>query len=394
MQLGFVHFDRNDQKKYLAVLSKITEGGAIDELGVGRIRDYYSDLMFPGISSLHQHAKYFSLMPQLYRAAVIKGKFSHLEDVRPFIRKLEIEMTKRLCERSHGASGITGSDSLRYGKYVKYDPMYIYGMALQTFGIVKTENLEEAIFYASKKYHERPVKLSASDKEQGDSDYKEALLSLCVTPCNLEHDWLTECSLDLTQNESFFIRRCILKASDCKNSLLHYILENRIVLEEETFESFGFRYRRTLPDNLYLEIKQAVHFSDLVDGLFLYYNWLFSAKEDKKVYARFKRWYETVFLREQNEMLESVFNVRINDNGSVRFCVRAINLIGKNDWANLDTLVKSRERSIKGTRFKIGNEKGGYHYNPDAPIHDYKVEFRWKTVVTLVNEILGGLGNE
>ena len=62
MKLGYVHFDRSEQKKYMAVINRLSIGGAIDELGVGRIRDYYSDAMFPGISSLHQHAKYFVLL--------------------------------------------------------------------------------------------------------------------------------------------------------------------------------------------------------------------------------------------------------------------------------------------------------------------------------------------
>ena len=176
MLLGFVHFDRSDQKKYLAVLSKISEGGAIDELGVGRIRDYYSDLLFPGVSSLHQHAKYFSLMPLLYRESV-KNKYLHFEDVRAAIRRMEIELTRRLCEGSPGAPGITGSDALRSGAFVKYDPMYIYGMALQTYGIVRTENIEGAIYHASKKYHERPVKLSANDQEQGDSEDRDSIFS-------------------------------------------------------------------------------------------------------------------------------------------------------------------------------------------------------------------------
>ena len=59
-----------------------------------------------------------------------------------------------------------------------------------------------------------------------------------------------------------------------------------------------------------------------------------------------------------------------------------------------DRLVKNRERSIKGSRYKIGNAKAGYHYNPHNRIHSGKVEFRWGTVRTLVNEILEGLGDE
>ena len=396
MQLGFVHFDRNDQKKYLAVLSRLSESGAIDELGVGRLRDFYSNLLFPGVSTLHQHAKYFALMPLLYREAV-KGRYLRIEDVRPVIRNMEIKMTERLCEGSPGANGITGSDSLSSGNFVKYDPVYIYGTALRTYGIVRTDNLENAIFYASKKYHERPVKLSATDLEQGDSEDIESVLSFCVCPSDLEYDWLSKCSLELTQNEASFVRDHILASPSCKNSLLHFILEERISLEDDqvsTFESFLVRYRSRLPQKLINDIEPAILFSDLVDGLFLYYNWLLSDKTDKKVWDEFEDWRDKMFSSEKEGMKQAITLPIINDNGSKKFCQEAITLIESKEWEELSRLVKNRERAIKGSRYKIENSKLGQPYNPNERIHSYKVEFRWGTVRTLVNEILGGLGDE
>lgn len=397
MQIGFVYFDRSDQKKYLEVLSRLSEGGAIDELGIGRIRDFYSDLMFPGISTLHQHAKYFSLIPLLYRQAVKSYKYYRLEDVRPAIRNLEIEMTRRLCEGSPGAYGITGSDSLQSGNYVKYDPAYIYGTALRTYGIVRTENLESAIFHASKKYHERPVKLSATDQEQGDSDDLDSVFSFCVCPSDLEYDWLKTCSLELTSHEASFIRGHILAAKACKNTLLHYILENKVFLRDDevpSLESFLALHGGSLPEKLKNDIFLASRFSDLVDGLFLYYNWLFSEKKDAQVWDEFQVWREDVFLPEKDGMMESIMKSRISDGGPKIFCQRAIALIETEDWTEMDRLVKNRERSIKGSRYKIGNAKGGYHYEEMGRIHNYKVDFRWGKVRTLVNEILGGLGDE
>lgn len=397
MQLGFVHFDRSDQKKYLEVLSRLSEGGAIDELGIGRIRDFYSDLMFPGISTLHQHAKYFSLMPLLYRQAVKSYKYYRLEDVRPAIRNLEIEMTRRLCEGSPGAYGITGSDSLQSGNYVKYDPAYIYGTALRTYGIVRTENLESAIFHASKKYHERPVKLSATDQEQGDSDDLDSVFSFCVCPSDLKDNWPTELSLELTPNEASFVRDHILYAPACKNTLLQYILENKLFLRDDeapSLESFLALHENSIPEKLKHDIFLATRFSDLVDGLFLYYNWLFSEKEDTKVWEEFLTWREDVFLPEREGMMGAVVQSKISDNGPKTFCQKAIGLIESEDWTEMDRLVKNRERSIKGSRYKIGNAKGGYHYEEMGRIHGYKVDFRWGKVRTLVNEILGGLGDE
>jgi hypothetical protein len=220
-------------------------------------------------------------MPLLYREAV-KNKYLHFEDVRSAIRRMEIELTRRLCEGSPGAPGITGSDALRSGAFVKYDPMYIYGMALQTYGIVRTENIEGAIYHASRKYHERPVKLSANDQEQGDSEDRDSIFSFCVCPSDLEYDWLTECSLDLTPNEASFIRNHILEAPACKDSLLHYILDNKITLDGNkvpTFEAFLAGFSGALPAKLQEDARKAARFSDLVDGLFLYYNWHYRNKK-------------------------------------------------------------------------------------------------------------------
>ena len=396
MQLGFVHFDRNDQKKYLAVLSRLTEGGAIDELGVGRIRDFYSDRMFPGISTLHQHAKYFALLPLLYREAV-KVRYHRLDDVRPAIRNMEVAMTERLCKGSPGATGITGSNSLESGNYVKYDPVYIYGTALRTYGIVRIDDLEGAIFYASKKYHERPVKLSATDQEQGDSDDVESVFSFCLCPSDLEYDWLAECSLKLSPHEASFVRDHILAAPACKGTLLHYILENKLYFKDDevsSFETFLLRFRDTLPDDLRYYAEHASCFSDLVDGLFLYYNWLFSEKTDTDVWDELVAWREETFLPERDGIIQSITLPVINDNGSKRFCRDAVSFIESENWDEMDRLVRNRERSIKGSRYKIGNAQSGYQYNPGNRVHPGKVEFRWWTVRTIVNEIMEGLGDE
>ena len=67
MKLGYIHNNREEQTRVMQVLKMTSESVALDELGIGRIRDAFADRMFPGISTLQKHMKYFSLMPQLYR---------------------------------------------------------------------------------------------------------------------------------------------------------------------------------------------------------------------------------------------------------------------------------------------------------------------------------------
>ena len=72
MLFGYIHTDKSEQAKVLQVMKMLSEPTAIDELGIGRIRDSFSNMLCTGTSSLQKHVKYFSLMPQLYKKATEK----------------------------------------------------------------------------------------------------------------------------------------------------------------------------------------------------------------------------------------------------------------------------------------------------------------------------------
>ena len=391
MKLGYIHFDRSEQKKYMAVINRLSIGGAIDELGVGRIRDYYSDKMFPGISSLHQHAKYFILLPLLYRKA-ITYKYSKIQDVRPQIVKLEKELTEVLYDKSTTKTGITGSEFIGKKDYVRYDPTYIYSTGLSKFGILLCDSLEEMIFAASKKYHDRPVKLNASDDEDGDSNDLYNSYQFFHAPTDLGYDWEKDSSLDLNARESEFLIKHICGSKLCQNSLLTHILSSRLSLEDtERFESFIQTYSASLPENLADTIRKAGHFAKLVDGLYNRYNYLFSDRTDETQKTKFTQWVDSDFKNHKTQMIESIKDLKIHDNGSIPFCLNAIKAIEDGNYNLLDSLIIHRERCIKRTRYKIGNN--AYQYRPDSPIHNYTLQFRWGTVRTMVGEIYKGLEN-
>ena len=160
MKLGYVHINKEEQTKVLQVLKLTSESVALDELGIGRIRDAFADLMFPGVSTLQKHIKYFSLMPQLYKKASQK-KYNRISEVKSEIIRLEKILTKNLYDGSSVKTGITGSDVIRKNQnvYVKYDPAYIYNSGLQTFEILRSPNLYELIYATSKALHQTPQKL-------------------------------------------------------------------------------------------------------------------------------------------------------------------------------------------------------------------------------------------
>ena len=52
MQLGWIDFSKEDRQKAFDVINLLSEQGAVDELGIGVIRDAFANYFFPGTSTI------------------------------------------------------------------------------------------------------------------------------------------------------------------------------------------------------------------------------------------------------------------------------------------------------------------------------------------------------
>ena len=57
MQLGWVDFSKADREKVLDVMNLLQEQGAVDEIGIGLIRDAFANYFFPGTSTVQTRAE-------------------------------------------------------------------------------------------------------------------------------------------------------------------------------------------------------------------------------------------------------------------------------------------------------------------------------------------------
>jgi len=69
MQIGWVDFSKTERDKVVSILRLLGTQTALDELGIGTVRDAFSDMLFPGISTLQTRAKYFVILPYLFAQA-------------------------------------------------------------------------------------------------------------------------------------------------------------------------------------------------------------------------------------------------------------------------------------------------------------------------------------
>lgn len=386
MKLGYIHTNKKEQEQVLQVVKMLSESVALDELGIGRIRDSFADLMFPGISTLQKHMKYFSLMPQLYKKATEK-RYNHLSEVHAEIIRLERIMTKNLYEGSKDKRGITGSEVIgkNSNNYVKYDPSYIYNSGLQTFEILRNPQLFELIYATSEHIHSQPQKYKSNNEDDNDdTNDREGLYQFCSFPI-VDYDFTQSCSTTLTPEDKTFIIDHILKAKACQGTLLRFIVEHE---DLPLANSFPGVESHLLPEELKLVQRKAQEFANFIYIIHLRYNCIYSKMNGKEIDTKMldKFHQELAEYKKSSIHIETTLDiVNLRENSSKSFCREAEEYLLSGNFTDLDDCIIRRERRVKGSRRKIGNPS--YTYDPKYPVHNYKLTYRWETVKAFAEEL-------
>lgn len=405
MQLGFLKFNTEEKKRISKIMQLLSESEAIEELGIGKVRDHFSNTLFPGTSTLQHHAKYFAVLPSLYYHAAHCGqKYNSVHEVERFIIEREIQLTRQLAEHDDGSSklGITGIDTYKealsdYTKYVKYTPTYIYGSGMATYGMVPNTSIYQLIMEISKidadePHNKRQFKGEDNTEDAQEMTGKKQLILTSGEQYNFMNG--TSMPLSLTVTEATFVKDKILESPYCKGTLLAYLL-NKDYLKLTKDVSY-YDLSKQL-DGLDEDIKDVYEKSVLFSKLINLLDWSFNhayycsfnnEEGEKACKLAFEELYEThkVTIKDQPAYL-SLFNyTREKDPMLTDFCENCYKVLigeGINTLTRLDALVISRERSVKRERSKIGN-KAYHHVKRANPGYN---EFRWNTVRTMVDEI-------
>ena len=140
MQLGWIDFSRSERNKIIQTLKMLEESTALDELGIGVIRDGYADILFPGVSTLQTRAKYFVLLPYLFAMAE-RQNFKRSSEILPWMHRQEDLLVPTLIKNSEDTTGVIGLRAHKQGKSVKVKSSSIYWNGMRTFEILRDEHL-------------------------------------------------------------------------------------------------------------------------------------------------------------------------------------------------------------------------------------------------------------
>lgn len=390
MQIGYVTFNSEERQRVMKVLQMVRDQTAIDELGLGRIRDAFANEMFPGMSTLQRRAKYFAVLPSLYYEAS-KLKYRSVQEVHRQIIHWEIRLTEMLLNGAlpEESKGITGSSMLEQAKYdeskfVRYDPTYIYQTGLRIYGMIRSNaNLERMIYERSEQLHNHPAKY-INDEQGGDADELGGDKQLFATSGEVyDFEKGTIIPVKLSRKEAAFIKQHIEQAPNSKQSLLAYLLRENVPVEEDYVHMQ--QHISAIPTHFQEQYLLAMHFSHWAYYMHLRYRFLFALgnqnNEKKHMYeeAMTEEMRTYPELKNSDRMAMVLGHVAdiVTDKSILLFCQKAANHIEKENWTELDALIRAQEKNIKGNRCKIDNPKYK-NYEMGMPGRMY---FRWNEIV-------------
>lgn len=402
MQIGWIDFSKEEKNKINALIRMLEGEQAVDEIGIGYVRDSFSDMLFPGISVLQTRAKYFVLIPYLFEMASKEqekyGTFKNGKDVLKFIHNQEIELVKVLKTNSpgedgKGENGIIGR--LTSDGIVKQKPSAIYWSGIRETGILMHNDYSigrvcDIIVASGNTRH--LVNLKAEDNISG-SDDREMKNDGYVLfhPILVDYDVMKDTKITLTKREAEYLYDRFTTSQGTKNSLMAYMLKNQRLIEQYSyFDIFDIEELKGSEGDLYDRVRLAKDFSDFIIGGHTAYNMLFAQalrleEESEKMRQQLLGYLESY----KEPDLKGILSITgcVGENAS--FLIQLNDFAKKKDIEGISKLITAREQKIKPGKAKITGTKGNLQEYKRA--HDYKLSYRYETARRIMTDIVNGM---
>ncbi|KHL18320.1 hypothetical protein CLV56_3258 [Mumia flava] len=380
-RLSWLDTDPDQNRRMNELVDLFKDKSAVDELGIGTIRDTFANALFPGTSVLHTRARYLLFIAWLLDDVARHGWTP--DRAQQELRSREVKLIKALLAGGEGGGrGVIGEQAK---DKLKRMPSAAYWAALRRFGLRLHDTSIAGHFRAAaqegRRHHER------EDDEPGRS-------SLGVDPQipPPPRDFLSVASFALTEDEARYLRDKI--ASRCPGSLFaDLVLADPLtdddlanvsfIWEHPHFETFDARHQRLIDHG------QRLH--HLQYGAALLYNLILAEKTKSddlvETYeADIERWLDTA----RSEVCLDGWDfddfwlcVAENATSVIRSPTRSFvtawhRILSTGDVTGkaARTLVANRELQLKGPRSRIHNPSARLQWTGGAGL--VALSYRWE----------------
>ena len=263
---GWVATDAEQRRQMAEIVDHFRDSTTIDDLGLGGIRDAFSDTLFPGTSTLHTRIRYALFIPWLMQLAA--DRRSSVTQMSAAFTRSEFQLTRSLLNGGE----VTGVIGRVAGADLQRTASVVYWGMLVRWGVI-TPGL------TLRKYFDRVLLRRLQAERDPRADDPEALAD--QTPTDLHEglptappDLLTTTDFTLRSEDARFLRESITFSAP--DSLLAHLVQNQPegwTHADSAPESFASPMITTdLPLELHDEVTRAERYAVGIHGVNLLYN--------------------------------------------------------------------------------------------------------------------------
>ena len=396
MQLGWIDFSKSERSKILSVLDLLQENGTLDELGIAPVRDGFSNIFFPGTSTIQTRAKYFLIVPYALKD-LERSSESNPNVLRRTLDAIERECGECLLDQNRNEIGIIGGRSLLRGQWVKRAPVEIYWNGLRQYRIFTggnltlTEYLRTSCALKNRKSTLKKLGNRNDNAEENECDDKDAGNSGSFQFWNLPThypEWQDDLKMGLTVTEAGFLKKQII--ANYPDTMLGFLLRENLtqVLECENFDELA-GFINVFPEHIQEDYALALQFSHFLYIIRVAYNIIISDGKNEIANGEYER-LRPLFEEEASVDLKQVISrLSLAGNGALcNFLRTAQQNILADDFESLCKCIKDREILLKGS----GRAKTAHpgEFDVDAWFGGYYLDYRFPNARTILKDIFEG----
>ncbi len=400
--LSWLDYSEHDRRQVLDIVDLFRERDTRDELGVGVIRDTFSDILFPGTSTIQTRAKYFLFIPWIYRD--LEGKRVSLPEFESRARREETKLIDALLQ-SGERDGVIGQ--FARGALQRL-PSVIYWSGLQRWGILLPP--------VSREYYIRTIDTtyhSATRNEYGDDGSAPIETRTQTWHPELVHapdGFPQDVTFNLTTAEAAYLRDRIITRVP-RTMLAHLIQSGRRLDDVEV--PWQLTESHDLTPRIQWQLLHAENFSLVMWGAALLYNLMLALalQNDDRIHEyhglldewsvelhihgdRLRQWNCAEFWELLEEagarvplltrrFVDTWLNMAIESTTSRE----TVALLCQSEEARC--LIHQRERSLKRGKARLDNQRALELWNGAAGA--IRLTYRWPQARRIITDILDGL---
>lgn len=372
----------------MEVVKLFQDQGSVDELGVGSIRDAFSDSFFPGTSVLHTRVRYLLFIPWLLTDVARRGL--SLDASRKALRDGEVRLIRALITGGE-RTGVIGSQAQ---ERLKTMPSQTYWPALGRLGIRRWDVTIDGYLRAATQRVWRNTEVATSDSASPWQD-----LGLDSSLPGPPDEWMTETTFDLRPEEADALKATFAKLP--ATSLLGWFAANADTVAGQWVWQHPDLGR--LPPELRTRVDHARRLHHVWHGAPLLYNLMLARLTDDEFRT-------DQYQAATEEWLQDVADERVLDGWSRNefwTVVRQLNpRIGAptaafvNSWIDLvesgehsgpraERLVQERELRLKGRRSRLLYPDARAGWSGYAGL--VRLDYRWAVAQRFLGDVHTGL---